>query len=152
MPFVSNIQRDITESFKMKKFIATCFIISLFWSCSLEDDSVIFRNELVAIESVSMPINFAHQQIHNISYTYYRPSTCHLFQSLYHVAENNTSTVAVINSVYEDDNCETLTEELVERSFEFTPLNYGEYVFKFWTGVDDNGEDEFLIYEIVVEE
>lgn len=130
----------------MKRLLLLIISPLLIWSCSLENDNVILRNELVAVESVNMPLDFAYQQVNTISYSYYRPSTCHMFHSLYHVAENNTSTIAIINSVYEDESCETLTEELVERSFEFTPLNYGTYVFKFWTG-----DEEFLIYEIVVE-
>jgi hypothetical protein len=31
-------------------------------------------------------------------------------------------------------------------------MESGTYIFKFWTGVDENEEDEFLIYEILIEE
>lgn len=136
----------------MRKLIFLSFLTMLFWSCSLNDDTPNFHNEAIPIESVSMPTSFLYNEINTISYTYYRPSTCHVFYDLYYVAENSTRTVAVINSVYDDENCITLNEEPIERSFQFVPLNYGTYTFKFWTGVDENDEDEFLIYEILVEE
>jgi len=136
----------------MKKLILLCFISFSFWSCTLDDDSDNFYYEFIPIENVSMPDSFTFGAVHTISYTYFRPSTCHVFRDLYYVPEDNTRTVAVINTVYEEGNCNPLTDELVERSFDFQPLENGTYIFKFWAGVDENDEDEFLVYEILVEE
>ena len=43
-----------------------------------------------------------------------------------------------------------LNEYLVEETFNFTVTNTGNYVFKFWTGVDSDGNNTFLEYDIPV--
>ena len=127
----------------------------MFWSCSLEDDSDNFDYEFVPIENVSIADTLIVNSVHTIVYSYYRPSTCHGFFDLYYKAEDNERTVAVINTVFDNSNCESLEQNddnLIEKTFNFKPLHEETYVFKFWTGVDDNGDDEFLTYEVVVEE
>ena len=136
----------------MKRLILLCLLSISFGSCSLNDDSVNFHYEFIPIESISMPDSFTYGAIHTVSYTYYKPSTCHVYHDLYYVAEDSTRTVALINTVYDNSNCNPLEDDLIERSFDFKPLNYGTYVFKFWTGVNEEDEDEFLIYEILVEQ
>jgi hypothetical protein len=39
---------------------------------------------------------------------------------------------------------------LVEETFNFYVTNTGNYIFKFWTGEDANGNDTFLEYDIPV--
>ena len=136
----------------MKKLVLLCFLSFSFWSCSLDDESVNFHYEFIPIESVSMPDTYTYGAVHTITYTYLNHSTCHVFHDLYYVAEDSTRTVAVINQVYEGSNCIGVDDNLIERSFDFKPMNYGSYIFKFWTGMNENDEDEFLIYEILVEE
>ncbi len=139
----------------MKKLFLICFVISLVLSCSLDDDSDNFEYELVPIESVSMPDTFVRGAIHTIVYSYYRPTTCHGFHNLYYVSEDNERIVGVVNTVFDNTNCEALeenSENLIERTFDFKPLNTGTYIFKFWQGLDENEEDMYLEYEILVEE
>ena len=47
-------------------------------------------------------------------------------------------------------NCQDLTNEFAETSFDITIEEYEPYVFKFWQGTNDEGEDVFLEYEIMV--
>ena len=136
----------------MKKLFLFCFILSSLWSCSLNDDSNNFSYEFVPIESVSMPDTFLLEVVHTLEYTYYRPTTCHGFYDLYYVPEDNERTVAVINIVFDNSNCEPLVDNLIEKTFDFKPLNTGTYIFKFWQGLDENDEDLYLVYEITVEE
>ena len=145
----------ISNSIIMKKLIVICFILTVVWSCSLSDDSDNFEYELVPIESVSMPDTFIRGEIHTIVYTYYRPTTCHGFHNLYYVSEDNERIVGVVNTVFDNTNCEALEENsdnLIEKTFDFKPLNTGTYIFKFWQGLDENEEDMYLEYEILVEE
>ena len=135
----------------MKKLFLFCFILSSLWSCSLNDDSNNFINEFVPIESVSMPDTFLLEAVHTIEYTYYRPTTCHGFYDLYYATEDNERTVAVINIVFDTD-CEPLEDNLIEKTFNFKPLHVGRYVFKFWQGLDENDDNQYLVYEITVEE
>ena len=136
----------------MKRLVLLCILSFSLWSCSLENDTANFYNEFVPVESVTIPESFTYGVVHSISFSYYRPSTCHFFQDLYYVAEDNTRTIAVINTVYEESDCELLVDNLIERTFDFKPMEYGTYVFKFWTGVDENDVDEFITFEIVVAE
>ncbi len=136
----------------MKKLFLFCFILFSSWSCSLNDDSDNFSYEFVPIESVSMPDTFLLEAVHTIEFTYYRPTSCHAFYDIYYVPEDNERTVAVLNTVFDYNNCEPLEDNLIEKTFNFKPLNPGTYIFKFWQGLDENDEDQYLVYEITVEE
>ena len=101
-----------------------------------------------------LPDEFQFGETYAIGYTYLRPSTCHAFKDLYYFPEGNTRTVAVINYVFSGNtNCEPLTGEegRVERTFDFyVKQETGSYIFKFWQGEDDQGEDLYLIVEVPV--
>jgi len=77
-----------------------------------------------------------------------------MFYDLYYVAHSNIRTIAVINKVITSNGnivCENLTNELEEKSFNFVVnQNGGNYVFKFWQGEDENGEDIYLVFEVPV--
>lgn len=134
----------------MKKLLLFCLFSYFLWSCSLGDDTDDFIYELVPIESVSVPDTLVLDSVHTFVYTYNSPSTCHAFHDLYYVAEDSTRTVAVINTVFDNSNCTPLEDNLIERTFDFRPSNTGTYIFKFWQGLDENDEDQYLIYEIPV--
>jgi len=139
----------------MKKLFFLGFIIAAFWSCSIDNPvNEDFEFEILPIESVSLPDEMSFGEVYNISYTYFKPSSCYFFYDLYYIAENNIRTVAVINKVLnsnENSICDTFTDELVERSFNFVVnQNGGIYVFKFWQGEDENGEDIFLVFEVPI--
>jgi hypothetical protein len=139
----------------MKKIFALSFIIITFLSCSVDDAAnEDFSLEILPIENVTIPTEVIFGQSYTINYTYLKPSTCHIFNDIYYLSVNNIRTVAVINTVINETEtviCEPLTDELVERSFEFyVKYRTGSYIFKFWNGKDDNGEDLYLIYEIPI--
>ena len=138
----------------MKKLFYFGLIIAAFWSCSLDDSaSEDFHFEILPIENASVPDEMSFGEVYTIGYTYLRPSTCHGFNDLYYVAENNTRTVAVINTVIDNNACEDLTDELVERSFSFfVQNNSGSIIFKFWQGEDENEQDVYLIFEVPIVE
>ena len=122
----------------------------ILYSCSLGDDSLDTHFEIIPVESVSMPDEFILDEIHLIELTYFRPSTCHAFNNIYYVAESNERTVAVVNIVFDsNDNCEEILIES-EASFNFKPTELGPYIFKFWQGKNDDGEDLYMIVEIQV--
>jgi hypothetical protein len=137
---------------KMKKIFFFGIVVFAFWSCSI-DDSINgnFYFEILPIEGASVPTEMYFGEVYTINYSYFRPSTCHGFNDLYYVSENNTRTIAVINTVVNNDNCQPLTDVLIERSFNFVVNNNGgTYVFKFWQGEDENGEDTYLVFEVPV--
>ena len=119
-------------------------------SCTITDDNnPTFQYEILPIESVNIPDEFVLGQVYTIYLTYIKPSGCYVFNDFYYVSELNQRTVAIINTVYTNTNC---TEEEVseEVSFNFIVNNNGTYVFRFWQGEDDNGNDLYYIVEVPV--
>ncbi len=138
----------------MKKLFFFGFVIVSFWSCSVDPVNEDFYFEILPIESVSIPNEMRFGEVYTIGYSYFKPSSCHFFNDLYYVAEINVRTIAVINKVLnsnENTICETLTNELEERSFNFhVNKNEGAYIFKFWQGEDENGHDTYLVFEVTI--
>lgn len=136
----------------MKKLVALSLALFLFASCSIDDDSTNYSFEILPIESVDIPDEFTLGEVYPITVSYFRPSTCHSFKEFYYLKENNQRTVAAINYVFDNNSCETFTDELVEATFNFIVTSNGSYIFKFWQGEDASGEDQYLIIEVPVTE
>jgi len=138
----------------MRKILFASFIMLLLGSCSVESDRINdgFYFEYVPIETVDMPAEFELGQTYEIEYTYYRPTTCHVFNDLYYVAEFNQRTIAVINTVYPESSspCEDLELEIITRTFNFVVNNNSTYYFRFWQGTDSNNQDLYLEIEVPV--
>jgi hypothetical protein len=122
-------------------------------SCSLDnDDSNDFYYEILPIESVDIPTEFTLGETYEITVSYLRPSGCYIFNEFYYTSELNQRTVAVINTVYPNRDCQTLENELVDVSFNFIVTSNGTYIFRFWQGEDENGNDTYFIVEVPVVE
>lgn len=135
----------------MKKILFLFVFILSLTSCSLEDDGPTFYNEILPIESVDMPEEFVLGETYTIYVSYYKPSGCHVFNNFFYNSELNQRTVAVINTVYPENDC-TQSATLEEVSFNFMVNSNGTYVFRFWQGEDENGNDLYYIVEIPVVE
>ncbi len=136
----------------MKKFIFYCVLLFTFASCSLDDgNNSNFHFEIMPIDSVDIPNEFVLGETYPITVSYTKPSGCYVFHDFYYVKELNERTVAVINTVYEDNPC-TQVAETVEATFNFMVTSNGTYVFKFWQGEDESGNDLYYIVEVPVVE
>jgi hypothetical protein len=136
----------------MKKLIAYCVLLLALASCSLGDDNAPnYHFEILPIESVDIPDEFTLGETYPITVSYYKPSSCYVFNDFYYTKELNQRTVAVINTVYDDQVC-TQAMELVDATFNFIVTSNLTYVFKFWQGEDDNGNDLYYIVEVPVVE
>lgn len=116
----------------------------------MDDNGDDFQYVLLPIASVEIPTEFELGETYNIVVRYNRPSTCHAFDGFYYEKDLNIRTIAVQNIVFNQNNCEPLTDVIVEQNLEFHVTNNGSYIFKFWQGKDSNGQDIFLEYEIPV--
>lgn len=135
----------------MKKLCFLCVMVLSLVSCSIDNDnSNDFYYEILPVESVDIPTEFVLGETYEITVGYYRPSGCYIFSDFYYASELNQRTVAIINAVYPNQNCQTFENELVEVSFNFMVNNNGTYVFRFWQGQDDNGNDLYYIVEVPV--
>ena len=136
----------------MKKLLVLCLTLILCASCSIDDDSTSFSFEILPVESVDIPDEFELGEVYPITVSYSRPSTCHAFKEFYYLKENNERTVAPITYLFDNSDCETLEDNLVEASFNFKVTSNGSYIFKFWQGEDTDGETQYLIIEVPVVE
>ena len=136
----------------MKKLLVICLTLILCASCSVNDDGTSFSFEILPVESVDMPTEFELGEIYPITVSYLNPSSCHAFKEFYYLKENNERTVAPITYVFEENDCETFEDNLVEATFNFKVTSNGSYIFKFWQGEDEDGETEYLTIEVPVVE
>ncbi|MFV0565806.1 MAG: hypothetical protein ACK5NB_08245 [Flavobacteriaceae bacterium] len=137
----------------MKKLIALTLLLISVASCSLDDnDAVSYGYEILPVESVDMPAEFTLGETYTITVSYYRPSTCHYFSEFYYVIDENQRTVAPITVVYNDNNCQDLENTLVDSTFDFLVTSKNTYVFKYWQGEDEDGDDVYLTIEVPVVE
>ena len=123
-------------------------------SCLKDDDiNINFSFDLVPIEQVSIPDQFVRGDIFEISVSYFRPTDCHSQRGFDFDRISNERTVSVVNTVINRTVCEDLGEtDLVDASFNFFVGSEDSYVFRFWQGRNDQGENEFLIIEVPVVE
>ena len=64
-----------------KQILLVAIVLSLLSSCSLETETSNFYIDIMPIESVNIPTEFESGQSYDIEVTYYRTSTCHVFNN-----------------------------------------------------------------------
>jgi hypothetical protein len=130
----------------MKKLVILFFGLLMFQSC-LDDDGPKYNYELLPIDEAITPESFTFGETHDITIKYSLPNGCYQFNGLYYEYQDTTRVVAVNSRVRLDVAC---TEEIRQEEYTF-PVNVNQeedYVFKFWKGVDNDGENIFE--EVVV--
>ena len=135
----------------MKKIFFLLLLIITFNSCSVDENSDM-TFALVPIESVVLPSTFTVNESNTIILRYRRPTTCHIFNGIYYRAlDNNVRTVGIEMAIYQHSNCTDATDEgPYEVNLEFKPTELGFYYFKFFNGINSNGEEIFIEYEVEV--
>ena len=116
-------------------------------SCSLDDDSNNFAIETLPVKEAIVPAAFDFGSKHEITIIYDLPSGCHFFYSLFYQYEGTSRIVAVNSWVNESAACTDDVRE-AEYTFEVTVVQQEDYTFKFWKGIDNEGENIFE--EIIV--
>ena len=121
-------------------------------SCSIDSDySPTFYLEVLPIESVNMPQEFVLGETYEIEITYNRPNGCYFFNDFFYQTNENERTIAIINTVYTDLSC-AQEEEFVDVNFTFQVTSSDTYIFKFFQGEDETGDDQYYILEVPVVE
>ncbi|HLF52461.1 hypothetical protein [Flavobacterium sp.] len=133
----------------MKKLVFLFMLIFTISSCSVDGEP---QSEFVVlpVESVIMPSTYAVDSISEITVKYTRPTDCYIFNGFYYDINANTRTVAINAVKLDQNNCQDDSGNLFEVPLSFKPTTDGIYVFKFWTGTDTSGVDQYLTYEIEV--
>lgn len=130
-------------------------IAAVFVSCSIDDDQTNFRYTTLETVNANVPDTFELGRVYNIDVNLLRPDEC-TFTETFDVRRSftdstNVRTVSAIGIVIEEENgeCAEVNEE-IQDTFRFEVLYTKPYVFRFYTGDDENGEPEFLEIEVPV--
>ena len=136
----------------MKKtflFILSC--ITFFnTSCSLNDDGDKFHFVPLQIIDAEFPESFTLNETYQITITYIIPNNCVDFEG-FDVSKLDTTSrnIVAIGSELDNEVCNLIALE-AENSFDFTCLYESTYYFRLWTGEDENGEQQYIEFEVPV--
>ncbi|WP_405563710.1 hypothetical protein [Polaribacter sp. Asnod6-C07] len=133
----------------MKKFILLFTAILLFNSCLNDEnnDYVNYGFELLPIDEYIVPSSFTFGEKDTIKVKYTFKNDCYSFDHVYYEYQDTTRIVAIQSLVDLDKTC---TEQTTQYEFDMviTVIQEEDYIFKFWKGEDNNGENIFE--EVVV--
>jgi len=126
------------------------FLVVIFVGCSTDDDTNFFY-ELVTAQETTLPDQFNRGETYTITVSYYRATNCHSFSGFDYTKLGNERTVSIVNLVVNEGDCKDLEKKnLTEASFDFFVGQEDSYVFRFWQGRNENGDNQFLIKEVPV--
>ena len=121
-------------------------------SCNIENDSSAnFFTEITPIQTVDVPDEFVLGETYEIFLTYNRPSECYEFNNILFDVNGNERAVIIVNTVYTDISCAEVTEPATV-SFDFVVVSPDTHIFKFYQGLDEQGQDQYLFVEVPVVE
>lgn len=119
-------------------------------SCSV-DEGVGTSYVLLPIESIQLPDEFSLNEEYEIPFVFKRPTNCHGYYDVFLKVDNEIRILGVQSIVYENPNCEVLTEDNdTSQSFIFKVLYDQIYVFRIWKGVNEFGEEIYEEIEVPV--
>jgi hypothetical protein len=119
-------------------------------ACDIGDDEVNYHFVTLEIIEVSMPESFTLNETYEIGVTVLVPNGCTQFEGFDVVSGDTTvRNVVAIGTERVDLACAEVISE-VEASFDFLCLYPETYLFRFWTGEDDQGVPQYLEIEVPV--
>lgn len=127
----------------MKKIILLFAGLLLFYSCLNNDDHRINYNyELLPIDSYTTPASFTYGEKDTIKVKYSLKNGCYGFDGIHYEYHDTVRVVAVRAFVALDEVC---TQAIIQNEYNLivTATQEEDYVFKFYKGKDDNGENIF---------
>ncbi|PHQ30802.1 hypothetical protein [Leeuwenhoekiella nanhaiensis] len=134
----------------MKKVFLILALLGLITSCSLDDDRVQINYELQPVVDYELPDTLVWGQRYNFKIRYVSPTSCNYFYDFDYARQDSTRLIYVFEGVYEEEMCTDTPTDTVSVYLPFeTRYNY-DYIFKFYAGEDENGEDLFITDTIPV--
>ncbi|SHI51565.1 hypothetical protein [Pseudozobellia thermophila] len=124
-----------------------------FASCSLDDDGANFYYAPLEIVNAQVPDTFEYGKVYTINVDLLRPDDCTMSDTFdvrrSATDSTNIRTVSAIGIVLEKDECEEVSEEIRD-SFQFEVIYNDPYIFRFYSGDNENGDPEFIEVEVPV--
>lgn len=130
----------------MKKYFLLIMTSLLFFSC-LDDDNENLAYELIPVDSFEVPDSFTFGERHTLKVRYLIQEDCRYFDDVYY-EYNGATRIVAINTVRILDRTCTVPPVEFEYDLIVTAAQEEDYVFRFYKGMDDNGNNIFE--EVVV--
>lgn len=134
----------------MKKLMLCAGFALLLSSCLPGDNDGFPAFAYGPVQEVEAPTAYRVDSISEFTIRYSRPNTCYVFNGFYYQREGMMRTVAIEYAFLDRDDCVVEQNPVYEVPLRFRPEEPGTYTFKFWTGEDDAGVDQFIEVEAVV--
>jgi len=129
------------------KLLLPLFLLS---ACDIGEDEVNYHFVSLTTLAVDMPEEFRLNETYEIGVTVLEPNGCTEFAGFDILPEDTTiRRVVAIGTEQDDVPCTEVLSE-VATSFDFICLYSGTYVFRFWTGKNEDGIDQFMEFEVPV--
>lgn len=126
--------------------IAFALVVS---GCDLDTEENFYFNALEITEA-KVPENFVLNQTHSIDVSFKIPDNCTFFRGFDpNEEEAAVWNVVAVGSVQTKDNC-TATNKVMSSALNITVLLEQPYKLRFYTGKDQDGNAQYLEYEIPV--
>ncbi len=122
-----------------------------FNSCDLDEDSPNFDFVALQIVSADLPVSFNLNETYEIKVTYLIPNGCTQYEG-FDITKPELTTRNVVTIGAQRTDQVACTEMILEQdtSFSFEVLYDETYIFRFWQGEDENGEQQYLEVEVPV--
>lgn len=137
----------------MKKILLLFTALFLISACSLEEEpEQEYYVEFLPIEAVLIPEYVTLGHTYEVRVKYTKPNGCYLFDRFHTEKYGEAVIIAVQTAVRRDGECRNYEIASVEeKSFTFTCAEtyaYNRYIFKFYTGLDIEGNKTYA--EVVI--
>ena len=132
----------------MKKIILLFAGLFLFYAClNNDDDRPNLAYEILTIDEYTTPTSFTFGEKDTIKLKYTLKNSCYFFDNIYYEYQDTARIVAVRAIVDLDKSC---AEVISQHDYNLivTATQKEDYLFKFYKGKDNNGENIFE--EVVV--
>lgn len=140
----------------MRKILVLLGALFIIASCTMDDGPLKMQVEFLPALSVEAPKYMTPGGTYEFKVKYKRPTDCYYFDGFYYEPEGDLHMIAVQALVIKDAECQSLESlEPEEATFEVScsPLyTQSNYVFKFYKGVDEDGNQLFLEVDIPVQQ
>ncbi|WP_051209801.1 hypothetical protein [Gelidibacter mesophilus] len=136
----------------MKQFLTFFMVAFLLVGCSNDDDNNYhdYHLEYTAVKSADLPNEFIYGRTYRINVTIELPNSCYFFYGQFdYFYEGTARLVYPIAHVDDGISCTDSVRE-VTFSIPVHAIQSEPYIFKFYQGEDENGEDKFLTIEVPV--
>ena len=146
--FGQNLKIDIMRKFIFLPLIGLAFTIFLS-SCS-NDRNDNYRTEFINVIEAELPNEFEFGNFYNIDVDVEIPSSCYTFYDDFNYVYNGDERLIFPIAFVDDDGICTPRTERSSFTIRLQALQRKPYVFKFYQGLDSNGDKIYLTYTVPV--